>query len=127
MKEGKAFWLLSAVFVLACVGILLFSHLNMEREAVYFTPIEASSQSVYEQEALSTEFTAKNTVSNDKININTASAEELATLPGIGEKTAEAIITYRKEFGPFDNIEEITEVNGIGKTKYNNIKDFITA
>lgn len=126
MKEGKAFWLLSAVFVLACVGILLFNYLNVEREAVYCIPIERSSQYTYEQEALLTDLDTKDVASDDKVNINAASAEELATLPGIGEKIAEAIITYREDIGPFNSIEEITEVNGIGKVKYNNIKDFIT-
>ncbi|MCB0237057.1 MAG: helix-hairpin-helix domain-containing protein, partial [Anaerolineae bacterium] len=48
------------------------------------------------------------------ININTASAVDLETLPGIGPKTAEAIIAYRDANGPFATIEAITEVKGIG-------------
>ena len=62
----------------------------------------------------------------NKININTASTEELMTLDGIGEATAEKIITYRQEQGSFKSIDEIKEVSGIGDKKYEAIKDFIT-
>ena len=55
------------------------------------------------------------------VNINTASAEELMSLNGIGEKTAEAIIEYRKNT-PFEKPEDIMNVKGIGEKKYENIK-----
>lgn len=60
-----------------------------------------------------------------KININKASIEDLDTLPGIGEKTAQKIIDYRKEHGGFKTIQEIMEVSGIGEAKYNQIKNLI--
>ena len=63
--------------------------------------------------------------SNQKVNINTATKEELDTLPGIGESTAQKIINYRRENGKFSSIEEIKEVNGIGESKYENIKELI--
>lgn len=62
---------------------------------------------------------------NTKININTATKEELDTLPGIGESTANKIINYREENGKFKSIEEIKEVSGIGDSKYEQIKDLI--
>ena len=58
------------------------------------------------------------------VNINTASREELMTLKGVGEKTADAIIAYR-EIAPFETPEEIMEVKGIGEKKYEAIKDHI--
>lgn len=60
------------------------------------------------------------------ISINTASIDELVTLPGIGESKAVNIIKYREEHGAFKTIEEITNVSGIGESAYNKIKDFIT-
>lgn len=52
-----------------------------------------------------------------KININTADATTLASiLKGVGLKKAEAIIEYRKAYGPFHDIQELTEVRGIGKS-----------
>jgi len=56
------------------------------------------------------------------ININTASAEELATLKGIGDKTAQAIVAYRQKNGPFKSIEDLKNVKGIGDKKFEAIK-----
>ncbi|MBM3700160.1 MAG: hypothetical protein FJW68_04495 [Actinobacteria bacterium] len=60
------------------------------------------------------------------VNINTATLKELVTLPGIGEKTAEAIIEYRNNFGPFKSIEELKNVKGIGDKKFEAVKDKIS-
>lgn len=62
---------------------------------------------------------------NSKVNINTATKEELDTLPGIGESTANKIINYREENGKFKSIEEIKEVSGMGDSKFEQIKDLI--
>lgn len=58
------------------------------------------------------------------VNINTATLDELKSLPGIGEVTAQAIIDYRNTT-PFTAIEDIKNVTGIGDSKYNRIKDYI--
>lgn len=60
-----------------------------------------------------------------KVNINTAQIEELSTLPGIGEATANKIIEYRKENGKFEKIEDIKNVAGIGDSKFQNIKEML--
>lgn len=64
--------------------------------------------------------------STDLININTASTFELDTLPGIGPTTAQKIIDYRTQNGPFLTIEDIINVSGIGPATYDRIKDLIT-
>ncbi|MGX9757267.1 DUF655 domain-containing protein [Clostridioides difficile] len=67
----------------------------------------------------------KNPSNESKININTATLEELDTLPGIGEATANKILQHREENGKFASIEDIKNVNGIGDKKYENLKDLI--
>jgi len=66
------------------------------------------------------------TSSSDLININTASQAELETLPGIGPTTAQKIIAYREQSGPFVNPQDIINVSGIGPGTYERIKDLIT-
>lgn len=63
---------------------------------------------------------------NELVNLNTADTSVLMTLNGIGEKKAQAIITYREENGSFQQIEDIMEVSGIGEKTFENLKDFIT-
>ena len=63
---------------------------------------------------------------SELININTASQAELETLPGIGQTTAQRIIEYREQNGPFVNTEDIINVAGIGSGTYERIKDLIT-
>ena len=60
-----------------------------------------------------------------QININTATIEELDTLPGVGEATANKIVNHRSENGEFKSIEEIKNVNGIGDKKFEEIKNLI--
>ena len=62
----------------------------------------------------------------NKISLNSSTKEELMTLPGIGEQKALKIIEYREKNNGFKSIEEITNVNGIGKSMYEKIKDNIT-
>ena len=63
---------------------------------------------------------------NGRININTATSEELQTLSGIGESKAQAIIDYRNTNGPFNSIEEIVNVSGISENLFAKIKEDIT-
>jgi len=65
------------------------------------------------------------TLEEKSINLNQASVEDLEKLPGIGKKTAEAIIEYRKSKGKFKSIEEIKNVKGIGEAKFQKIKLYI--
>ena len=61
------------------------------------------------------------------VNINIATLEELTSLPGIGESTAQRIIDYRKQNGKFKTIDDLKNVSGIGESKFNNLKEKITA
>ena len=75
-----------------------------------------------ENAEIKNENTAKD---SSKININTATLEELDKLPGVGEATANKIISHREENGQFKNIEDIKNVNGIGDKKFEKMKELI--
>ena len=60
------------------------------------------------------------------VNINTATLEQLQTLPGIGPVLAQRILDYRQEHGPFSSVSQLTLVPGIGITLLNGILDYIT-
>ena len=62
-----------------------------------------------------------------KIDINTATQAQLILLPGIGEELANRIIAYRTQNGPFASIVDLMNVEGIGKTKLENIQNYIKA
>ena len=66
------------------------------------------------------------TAAHEPIDINTAAAEELQELMGIGPVLAQAIVDYRAEHGPFRSVDELLAVSGIGEAKLGGIRDGIT-
>ena len=60
------------------------------------------------------------------VNINTAEVWLLESLPGIGAVKAQAIVAYREQYGPFRDIQELTEVEGIGWSTFEQIRHLIT-
>ena len=62
----------------------------------------------------------------ERVNLNTATAEDLVRLKGIGEKTATAIVEYRDQNGPFRSVDELLQVKGIGKKKLEALRPFLT-
>ena len=69
--------------------------------------------------------TRKEATKEGKVNINTATVEELKTLKGVGEKKAEAIIEYRKKNGSFQTKEDLMKVRGIGKKLFESFQERI--
>lgn len=69
---------------------------------------------------------ARSEGSTGKININTATAEQLESLPGIGPVTARAIVEYRRQNGRLHSVEELLEVRGIGEKRLEQIRPFVT-
>ncbi len=106
---------LAAVLLALAVMLAIFG-----LRALRSAPLEAIAPA-----AVSTP--AGETVSQeDRIDINTADAEALMSLPGIGEAKAAAIIAYREEHGPFRYPEELLNVKGIGEGILEGLLDYVT-
>lgn len=67
----------------------------------------------------------KQQLSEKSVNLNKANLEQLTMLPGIGIKTADRILAYRRASGGFNSINELLEVDGIGDAKFDKIKKYI--
>jgi len=63
--------------------------------------------------------------SADKVNLNTATLEQLQTLPGVGPVLAQSIVDYREQTGPFGSVEDLKKVSGIGDTRFARLKDSV--
>jgi len=106
------------------------NHLNLARRVVdgekIYVPKEGEEQTSFDGSSVEPGASAAQVESGAKININTASAAELDTLPGIGPTLAQRIIDYRTTNKHFRSIEDIKKVSGIGDRRYEQIKDLIT-
>ena len=69
---------------------------------------------------------APGTTAGTLVNVNTATADELETLPGIGEVLAATIVQHREEHGPFTSVDQLLDVSGIGEVTLEEIRDLVT-
>ena len=105
-KITKTEWVLlglTAVFLCGLLGLFVHDRTVLEKNTV-------TTDNEVPQEAFMPDLTP--------LDLNAATAEELAELPGIGEELARRIVEYRTENGPFETAEEIMEVSGIGEGKF---------
>jgi competence protein ComEA len=65
-------------------------------------------------------------MSGGKVNLNTADSAALESLPGIGPALAQRIVDYRQTHGPFERIEDLMQVSGIGEATFEEVKELIT-
>lgn len=103
MKLSKLLTLVLAITFLCSLGMVLSS-----------SAAEKAAKAAPEKPVLS-----------GKININSATVEQLEMLPRIGTKTAQSIIEYRTQNGPFKKVEDLTNVKGIGEKTLEELKSFI--
>ncbi len=111
MKKPQ--WILigiTAVFFCILIGIFVGRN-----TAGPYIPVDSTKETISQTQSQQ----------DGKIDINTATAEQLQLIPGIGPSIADRIITYRAENGGFKSIEEIQNISGIGEKKFNDIKPYI--
>ena len=114
-KKGSniVFWVFNIIFAFLLSVVLLIRH---NGNGIYtFNEYRSASNIV-----------TSNAISNNKLNINTASASELELLPGIGPAIAERIVNYRASNGQFQSVDELDNVKGIGPKILETIKPYIT-
>ena len=123
MKKFLKFeWIFLAmvlIFALSCGGFYAYSRAGLDHVSV-----ETSGKDALPAPRESDP--APGLLEGEKININTAPAEELERLPGIGESRAAAIVAYREEHGPFTYVEDLIQVPGIGEGILEGLMDQVT-
>ena len=92
---------------------------------VFFGRVTTKPQTYYSAQHSVTE-SGEEAIIDGKLNINTASPEELALLPGIGETLAKRIVEYREKIGTFTSLDQLMDVSGIGTIKLNTIIEYLT-
>ncbi|MBR4289066.1 MAG: helix-hairpin-helix domain-containing protein [Oscillospiraceae bacterium] len=112
--------LIGLTFVFAAFVLGLFTGRNLNRTPVQIQALPAVT--VAETEATTEAAATEPAV----ININTATAAQLQTLPGIGPVIAERIVAYRNEYGAFETVGELMNVSGIGEKKLEAVWDLVT-
>lgn len=114
-KSGKIYYILLALTVvfLCAVGLLFLQGHAFTVPDTYTVKTErAAEEDVIPERTL--------------LDINTATAEQLEDLMGIGPVLAQAIVDYRTEHGPFSSVDELLEVSGIGQGKLAGFEDQVT-
>lgn len=110
--------ILLVIGILGGAGLLLVKYSDGKKEPIKITEPPKTQQAQPAE--------VKGEQVSAKVNINTASLEDLDKLTGIGPATAQKIIDYRTQNGLFKTIEDIKNVSGIGDSKFEAIKDSIS-
>ena len=116
MKKLFSVFNISIIVIAFCVGVFI-----MRYEEKYGILTVAERDILENEEKLVPVFDED----EGKLNINTATADELKKLPGIGEKLSVRIVEYRQTNGDFEVPQDIMKVGGIGESLYSDISEFI--
>lgn len=127
-NEQKVFLFLAVVF-LAGVAIKVYKAYVVPDRATQFDYSQSDSVFAARSQVLQTASDSSVAVAKTitRIDINSATIQQLVQLPGIGNATAERILLYRNENGKFKGIQNLKDVKGIGDKKFKKLKPFIEA
>ena len=139
MKQRRvelALAVLTALFAAFCLGFFLGRNTvpqtittETERPQTQTAALPAAQpeeQTAQPEQPEQSEQAEEPVQSGQPVNINTASAETLDTLPGIGPVLAQRIVDWRAQYGAFSSVEQLTDVPGIGEAKLEKIRAMIT-
>ncbi|MBQ8880883.1 MAG: helix-hairpin-helix domain-containing protein [Oscillospiraceae bacterium] len=113
-KQGWILIGITGAFLCLLLGVFLGRNLNKG-----YIPV----QNVLNTQTQPTE--ESKPLYDGKMDINTATAQQLQLLPGIGEALAQRIIEYRTEHGGFSSVEDLMNVSGIGEKKFEGLRDYV--
>lgn len=124
----KGVLLLTAGFVLFTGGWFLAGQSAPEPYTVTVSAPQEPSTPAPDGEADASEGERPDSLLPDEvIDLNTADAYDLDRLPGIGPSKAEAILAYREEHGPFQRVDDLLSVSGIGEVTLENLRPYVSA
>ena len=118
MKKARLDPLLLAAVIGFAVLLVFFTVRNLPQK-----PVQVS---VFELQPQAPEAPGAESAVPAQININTATLDQLMSLPGIGEVYASRILAYREENGPFRSVGELAKVEGIGEKRLEALWDLVT-
>ncbi len=123
-RFGRVVLALLAGFTLFCAGWYLSRTSFPEPYQVITTrrPAEEAAAPAEREEGARPD----SLLPGETIDMNTADVYDLQRLPGIGEKRARDIVAYREENGPFQTLDELTNVSGIGPVILENLREYVT-
>lgn len=123
---SPAWWVLYGLLCgLGAAGLLLFLASPPRGAAVALQPAEENAQLIFTP-VISATRTPLPTAGPLRVNINTATLQELELLPSIGPSTAQAIVAYRERHGAFTALDQLLNVPGIGPKTFEGLQGFIT-
>lgn len=120
LKNIGKYILPCAIFLFLGIMVGLFIGLGTDGCAVTLIP---SAFSIIDGPAPTTAY--RDEVSG-RVNINTATAEELTSVPGIGPTTAQRIVEYRRKYGRFYSVNDLLNIKGVGESTLEDIRPYIT-